>query len=126
MPLATQIIRDGEPLKLHWGEFHVAAMALAASFDSEDCGNAISAPEKIYEGHGDPREWECYPDAPFPVSQLVAFLLSSYAALSNTPLSGGEYTLKGKHKFHDQADGEVLELLPGDVLKAWEVIPGGA
>lgn len=116
MPLSTQIIRDDEPLKLHWGNFHVAAMALASCFDSGD-GKVIKGPESVYEV--DPKMFECYPDAPFPVTQSISFALADYGALSTTPLNNGAYTLKSKHAFRDNVDGEILVLLPGDVLHAW-------
>jgi len=116
MPLNTSITRNGELLRLHWGNFHIAAMALAASFDDDTCTNSISDPAGIYLK--DPRMFECYPDAPFPVTRNLAFTLTNYGALSKTPLNMGSYTLKRKHKFMDLEDGEVLELLPGDILTA--------
>lgn len=114
MPLNTQIIRDGQQLQLPWGDFHIACMALAASFDAGT--GVISGPETVYET--DELRFDCYPDAPFPVTQGVAFTLTSYGALAKTPLNDGTYTLTRKHKFLDLADGEELTLLPGDVLMA--------
>jgi hypothetical protein len=122
MPLNTEIIRSGETLKLRWGHFHIAAMALAASFDDPECKNSINAPWKVYEGDpvGDPAFWECYPDMPFPISSQVRFWLTDYSALAKTPLNFGAYTLKAKQSFIDVADAdhEVLRLLPGDELHA--------
>jgi hypothetical protein len=114
MPLHTSITRDGEQLSLRWGDFHVAAMALASMFDSGT--GPCKDPSVVYEA---PAEmFECYPDAPFPVTRRIAFELTSYPVLGLTPLNFGAYTLKGKHKFMDLQDGEVLELLPGDELRA--------
>jgi hypothetical protein len=116
MPLNTQIIRNGEALKLRWGNFHIAAMALASMFDA-DYEGVIQGPEDVYQV--DLRMFECYPDAAFPVTRQMAFVLTDYGALGKTPLNYGRYTLKGKHKFLDENDGEVLELLPGDMLHAY-------
>lgn len=115
MPLNTQIIRDGEPMKIRWGNFHIAAMALAASFDSGT--GPVSSPDKVYEAP--PGEFDCYPDAPFPISRQVSFMLAEYGALGKTPLNEGSYTLTKRHKFMDMMDGEILALLPGDILRAW-------
>lgn len=113
MPLNTSVERNGELLKLRWGNFHVAAMALAASFDEGT--NVIGNPDKVYDG----KTFDNYPDDPFPVSRQVAFMLTDYGALGNTPLNMGAYTLTKRHQFVDLEDGEVLELLPGDVLRAY-------
>ena len=117
MPLNTSITRNGELLRLHWGDFYIAAMALAASFDDDTCENGFNSPSKVYET--DPRTFECYPDAPFPIQGDVAFMMASYPMIGRTPLNEGSYTLTKRHKFIDTVDGEVLELLPGDVLNAW-------
>jgi hypothetical protein len=114
MPLNTQIMRNGELVPLRWGDFHVAAMALAASFDEGT--NFIGSPDKVYEV--DAKQFECYPDAPFPITRQIAFMLVSYPMLAKTPLNNGVYTLTKRHKFIDQMDGEILELLPGDELRA--------
>jgi hypothetical protein len=114
MPLETQIVRNGEALSLHWGDFHIAAMALAAGFDAEM--EPLSHPTKIYDLP--PERFACYPDAAFPITGSLAFTLSSYPMLAKTPLNEGRYVLKSRHKFLDRADGEVLELLPGDLLIA--------
>ena len=115
MPLITEIRRGGEQLQLRWGDFHIACMALASSFEAG--GNSIAAPEKVYEGM-DPRMFDCYPDAAFPVTRKLAFILTDYGALGHTPLNYGEFTLTRKHRFMNVIDGEVLTLLPGDVLRA--------
>lgn len=115
MPLSTQIIRNGYAMSVRWGNFHVAAMALAASFDTNE--GPFSEPAKIYDV--DPRLFECYPDAPFPISPTVAFQLTNYSVLAMTPLNKGTYTLNRKHQFSDMADGEIFLLLPGDLLIAY-------
>ena len=114
MPLITEILRDGESLPLAWGDFHIAAMALAACFEAGE--GAIKSPESVYDT--DPRTFECYPDAPFPITRRFAFMMADYGSLGTTPLNYGEFTLTRKHKFIDLADFEVLTLLPGDVLRA--------
>jgi hypothetical protein len=112
MPLNTQIIRNGEPLKLHWGDFHIAAMALASSFEVKK--GPLGDPTKIYVD-----ELHVHPYIGFPISRGIAFILSDYGALGNTPLNDGDYTLKLTHRFTDLVDGEVLDLLPGDKLIAY-------
>jgi len=116
VPLITQVIRGGEPLgmKRGWGGFHIAALALAASFDSGQ--GPFADPAGIYKQ--DLPGLAYYPDAPFPVNRQVVFYLADYGALGLTPLNGGSYTLTRKQAFMDLADGEVLRLEPGDVLIA--------
>jgi hypothetical protein len=112
MPLTTQIIRNGEPLKVRWGDFHIAAMALAAGFESKEgpLGDMAAIYENVKHVH---------PYMPFPISRGVAFYVSTYPALATTPLNEGNYTLKYGHSFIDLADREVLVLLPGDELVAY-------
>jgi hypothetical protein len=114
MPLATQILRNGERLQLPWGDFHVACMSLAACFDSGT--GPTPGPNQVYDRPSG--FFDCYPDATFPVSQPLAFMLCSYPMLAKTPLGDGPYTLTRRHKFRDVVDGEILTLLPGDVLIA--------
>lgn len=115
MPLQTSIARDGELLPLQWGEFHVACMGLAAMFDAEEgpCPN----PGSVYQT--DLLRFDCYPDAAFPVTRMVSFMLNGHGSLSKTPLNTGSYTITRKHRFMDLETREVLTLLPGDVLRAW-------
>jgi hypothetical protein len=110
MPLNTQIRRDGKPLSVRWGGFHVACMVLAAAWDSGEgkLAEQVSVPEDID-----------YPNEPCRIGQGDVWDLMSYPVIALTPLNSGPYTLKGTHRFEDAADGEVLELLPGDVLSAW-------
>lgn len=110
MPLSTQIIRNGEPLVLRWGSFHIAAMAIAASVDKGE--GPLSDLSKIYDA-----EFASFD--PFPISSQLAFILTDYGALGKTPLNEGRYTLTKRHAFCDASDGEILELLPGDILVAY-------
>jgi len=112
MPLNTRIIRNGKPLELRWSNFHVAAMALASSFEVKE--GPLGDPTKIYMD-----ELHVHPEMGFPITQGIAFILTEYGALGKTPLNEGRYTLKHSHKFTDLTDGEVLELLPGDELIAY-------
>lgn len=121
MPLNTQIERKGEALPVRWGEFHVACMVLAAAWDSgegpfTDNTDPRDRDEKPKFANGDELD---YPVEPYPVSPREVFNLVMYPIISATPLNSGEYVLKREHRFVDVTDGEVLELLPGDVLKAW-------
>jgi hypothetical protein len=110
--LNTQVIRNGEPLKLRWSDFHIAAMALASAF--EDGKGPLGDQRNVYENVK-----HVHPYMPFPITGGIAFLVSTYQALAQTPLSGGSYVLKHTHSFIDLVDGEVLELLPGDELIAY-------
>jgi hypothetical protein len=109
MPLNTQIMRDGKNLPVRWGGFHVGAMVLAASWDSG------TGP---FEDNSPPTDID-YPTEPCPLSFRDAFSLMSYPVIATTPLNKGEYTLTGTHRFIDTSDGELFELLPGDILRAW-------
>lgn len=115
MPLNTQILRNGKALSIRWGGFHVAAMALASAFDSGE--GPLADITKIYAV--EPALFDCYPDAPFPISRSIEFHLTSYSALAQTPLNNGSYTLQYKHQFRDMEDGEIFVLLPGDTLVAF-------
>lgn len=145
MPLHTQIIRDGKPLSLRWGDFHIAAMAVAASIDGPDKGlfkeeHTIDNPPPFgmptwdVDSMADDelpcgvdretlREWSgkdqtSYPDVPMPITTSDCIAIASYPMLGMTPLNDGPFTLVNRHRFIDCRDGEVLELLPGDVLVA--------
>lgn len=116
MPLNTQIIRDGEPLKMPngWGHFHIAAMALASGLDDETCGLFSDRETALAEYRAAiDRQGFCG------ISPAMTFQLADYCALGMTPLNDGSYTLKQEWRFADSADGETLVLLPGDELKAW-------
>lgn len=107
MPLNTEIKRNGETLKVRWGGFHVVAMTIAAAVDSDwKC---------LFKNDVRP---EKYPFEPIPVGPSDVFHLMDYVHIGMTPLNDGPYTLKSPHKFLDTADGEVFELLAGDVLIA--------
>lgn len=111
MPLNTQIVRNGEPIRLPngWGGFHMAAMVYASAFEATDGPNAHMAPNEELN----------YPDEPQAITPGNVMAAADYGAIASTPLNGGSYTLKERHKFIDITDGEVLELLPGDELRAW-------
>jgi hypothetical protein len=109
MPLHTQVIRDGESVKIPWGDFHVAAMALAAAFDAKE--GPLGDMTKIYAD-----ELHVHPHMPYPITRGVAFMVTTYGALAQTPLNAGSYVLKHGHSFIDLVDGEIFELLPGDEL----------
>lgn len=114
MPLNTEILRDGKPLPIRWGQFHVAAMVLAATFDSGQGPYEDNRPEIIVgEGYS--------PDVPIGIPRSIAFQLTSYGAIATTPLNDGEYTLKAGYTFADASDGEIFELKPGDTLIAYRV-----
>jgi hypothetical protein len=114
MPLQTQIIRDGEVMKLKWGGFHVAAMVIAASADSgQGPYKDMSAFQKEIKDLMEKQD-------AVGVNPSDVWSLMDYGAISATPMgTGGEYELKERWVFHDNSDGEVLELLPGDILRAW-------
>lgn len=120
MPLHTSIRRDGEPLQLHWGEFHIAAMVCAAAFDSNK-GPFVGQQEPDFQYSDTDDEYagknaESYPEVPCPISPKNSFELAMYHIIATTPLNDGSYTLKKEHKFVDCVDGEILHLLPGDEL----------
>lgn len=117
MPLHTSITREGELLPLPWSAFHITAMVLASMWETGS-PEAASAPEKIYQDIP-AGTFDCYPDAPFPVAPSITWFLADYGALAKTPIDSQGYTLTERHQFRSTATGEVLELLPGDVLRAW-------
>lgn len=127
MPLNTQIIRNGEPLKVRWSEFHVAAMTIAASLDDPthsifaDKDAELFAPwsqDESVPGEWRGRGWDQYPEVPCPIGRMDAFNIASYPIMAATRLNDGAYVLTKEHKFVDCIDGEVLHLLPGDELRA--------
>lgn len=123
MPLNTRIIRDGEPLQIRWGDFHVAAMVCAAAYDSGQGPFEGEQKPAFRYGEGD-HEWanrtaDEYPEVPCPITPRDSFTMADYYVIATTPLNDGEYVLKGEHRFLDCMDGEILHLLPGDVLQAW-------
>lgn len=126
MPLNTRILRDGEPLQLRWSDFHVAAMICASTWDAGVKGPFTNADGPLFE-YGPEcsvKEWANkthadYPAVPAPLDPGLCWQLTGYSYLGMSPLNTGPYTLKKEHRFLDVTDGEVLHLLPGDVLKAW-------
>lgn len=111
MPLNTAITRDGELLSLRWGDFHVAAMIMAASFDSgkgpyKDMEAATAEALELMERQG------C-----IAISGSDAFQLASYGVIGQTPLNSSDYTVVNHDwKFLDKMDGEEFEIKKGDVL----------
>lgn len=120
MPLITAIERDGEALVSNWGDFHLAAMVFASSWDS----GRGPFQDNTYLGDRDPKPTLedgtvlDYPSDPMPISPKLCFELTMYHILAMTPLNDGSYTLRREHKFIDVTDDEVLHLMPGDILRA--------
>lgn len=110
MPLGTQIIREGKPLSVRWGEFHVAAMTYAAAIDSKEgeLYKAMLAHDEVPE-----------PGEGMELGPNVVWQTVMYHIIAATPLNGGSYTLKGEYAFLDPTDGEEFVLLPGDILRVW-------
>jgi hypothetical protein len=110
MPLNTQIIRDGKPLPIKWGHFHVAAMVVAAAADSGEGPWVDNSLAGIFPD-GEPGD-------EIVVSRDDTFRLVSYPVIACTPLNHGVYILKHAYTFRDAADGERLELHEDDTLLA--------
>lgn len=120
MPLSTQIIRNGKSLKVGWSDYHVAAMAIAATLDQP------VEERKLWENNAAVEAQlveQNYPESPMPISPGMAFRLCDYGALSLTPLNSGSVVLEKPHRFQWVFMGETewteFELLPGDELRAW-------
>jgi hypothetical protein len=114
MPLVTEIERNGRRLKIRWGQFHVAAMAVATMFEHpEDWKDAKPNADII----------EDYPATPQPLSGIDVWEIVSYPVLAEI-FPDGEYTLKHPHAFLDLTDGEVFELKKGDKLSIWRETRG--
>lgn len=109
MPLITSIERDGERLKLPngWGGFHVVSIVFASHFDvgSSPFTNGWQPPES-------------YPETPMEIGNGFSHVMD-YGVIALSPLNAGRVTLTKTHRFRDENDGEILELLPGDVLIAY-------
>lgn len=118
MPLETQIQdTTGKLLRLHWGDFHIAAMVLAATFDSGQ-GPFKDNHQRIIM-RANRRLARRYPVEPMPIGPMNCFQLASYPVISATPMDGLGYVLKRTHRFLDTRDGELLELFPGYRLIAF-------
>lgn len=116
-PVVTQIIRDGKPLALRWGDFHIAAMIWASVWDSGIGPFESNDPPGFYddgEGHVFPAR---YPELAAPITPDDSFAIVRRDVIVETPLRHGRYVLKREHRFIDMTDGEVLHLLPADVLR---------
>jgi hypothetical protein len=114
MPLETQIIRDGSPLQLSWGGFHVAAMVIAAAIDSGQGPFADNSLTGIYGP-----DMTLTPDRILGISPRNVWEMESYPAIGSTPLSSDGYELRADYRFGDVTDGEILELKKGDRLIAY-------
>jgi hypothetical protein len=83
MPLNTQIMRDGEAVKLSWCDFHVAAMLYAIAF------------ERRLDGTG-PNANLDYPTEPQGLSPRNIFDVTNYPTIGYVcpqgPLRSGERT----------------------------------
>lgn len=112
MPLSTQIIRNGEALALRWGGFHVAAMVYAVTIDSGK--GPFTDNEQVAKDALRLMEEQEH----IGISPRDAFELMDYSVIGATPLNSGNWTMTQRLSFIDKTDGEVLELLPGDVLSA--------
>lgn len=114
MPLSTRIIRDGEPLSLRWGDFHVASMVYAVSIDSgigpfENIPALKEQAEVLMKEQGS-----------IGITGKDAFALTMYHIIAATPLNDSDYTMANVDLvFHDNMDGEEFEIKRGDVLMAW-------
>lgn len=114
--LRAQIMRDGNPMVLHWGDFHIAAMIFASVWDSGIGPFLSNEPPDFYddgEGHVFPAR---YPELAAPITP-ASFEIIRPDVISETPLRRGRYVLRGEHRFIDMTDGEVLHLLPEDILR---------
>lgn len=128
MPLNTQIIRDGEPMSVRWGNFHVAAMAIASALDghADDKALADAFEKDITEMRSGARNVNDYPesllgpdaDLGIPVPASWCFQLSDYGALGACGLDKAPVLTK-RYTFWDPSDDEIFTLLPGDKLVAY-------
>lgn len=108
MPLITQVIRNGQPLELAWGDFHIAAMITAVSLDTGE-GPFKDNTWRGIIGVDEPQ--------PVNITRRLAFLLSYYTIIGSTVFNDERsYTLKGEYTFIDASDGERFTLEPGDEL----------
>lgn len=107
MPLNTQILRDGEAVKLSWCDFHIAAMLYAIAFERKLEGTKPNANID-------------YPTEPQGLSPRNVFDVTNYPTIGMV-CPNGRYTLTQEHRFQDIIDGEVLYLKPGDELTFFRV-----
>lgn len=103
MPLNAAIVRDGKPLPLRWGGFHVCAMIYAIAFETKIDGVA-------------PNENIDYPTEPQGLSPKNVFETTNYFII-DAVCPDGRYMLKEEHRFQDITDGDILHLKPGDELR---------
>lgn len=91
MPLYTQIERDGEPIKVKWGWWHVERMTEVAILEHLD--KDPSTPAELTREF-----WDRFHETPLHIT--------------------GEQTIARRdYHFRDEADGEEFSILKGDVLR---------
>jgi len=114
MPLNTAIVRDGELVQLRWGDFHRAAMIIAASVDSGQGPFRKNTAEAVLgdAGYGTTEK-------PVGISGRISFTLVTYPAMAATPMDSDGYVLTHDFVFGDCMDGEIFELKAGDRLIAY-------
>lgn len=115
MPLHTQVVRDGEPLQLQWGIFHVTAMVVAVAMDSGEGPFESNSPDGIVTGGA----YQPGQGISIRPADSTGLTMQMYAALATTPLGRAPYTLRAGYRFRDSTDGEVFELRAGDQLIAY-------
>jgi len=105
MPLNTQIVRDGENLKMPggWKGFHITAMLYAIAFERD-----LAKPNDDIE----------YPLQPQGISPRNVMEATDYTIIAHV-CPGGRFKLSNLHNFVDTMDGEVFTLKPGDELQFW-------
>jgi hypothetical protein len=90
MPINTELIRDGQAVKMPhgWGMWHCYCLFDAAS--KEDSRVVV----KKNDG-------------------------SSEMFFGYWPNNPSSYTYKKHHRYIDETDGEVFDIFPGDIYSAW-------
>ena len=128
MPLNTQILRpimppdgddDYEILKLNWGHFHIAAMAIASVLDAKDedlLPTALLLKGQLKQYAAD--SMEAATTGAFPIPPGLSFMFADYGVLGGIPLGNGDVILEGDYRFIDTGYGEILQLYVGDLLRA--------
>ena len=94
MPLNTAIYRDGKPLTLRWGGFHLAAMVCAVSWDSGK-GPFVDNSEPAMVTH----EVDGKEVTGHFISPRNCFELGDYGMIGCTPLGHDAYTLQRNFTF---------------------------
>lgn len=119
MPLNTQILRNGKPVKVPWDDQMLSFMYTTAfvegdpSYEYEDGKIFAELGTYVLEGTGtkyDGQEFEHW----------VSFAWAPIYYLKSkcTLVKSGSQTVKRQHRFFHRS-GKVITLKPGDVLEAW-------